>query len=165
MTPQPGTVRRTAARAWALLVLVTLPGCQSTTFTSTRWEAELAELNRRYQLWKSTAPAHYEYTFNRICPACTEDLNKEVIVEVTDTTIVTVTYTDGSGTVPASGFGGYFTVEGLFGQVEAAINLLADSLRVQYDPTLHYPTLIIGDPNILLEGDELALFATGLISK
>ena len=152
-------------KAWFAAVMVGLLGCESTTFTSTRWEATQEELNRRYGLWKEAAPAHYEYKFNRFCPACTEDLLEEAIVEVMDTTILAVTYTDGSGSVPASGFSGYFTVEGLFRQIQTAISLLADSLRVEYDPTLHYPSLIVGDPNALLENDELGLFATELVAK
>ena len=148
----------------ALLLLAATLSCQSTTFSSPYWEAVQAELNRQYNLWLAAAPAHYEYRFHRQC-ACDTNLTREVIVEVRDTTLITVTYTDGSGAVPASSFESYFTVKGLFQQVQHAINLLADSLVVQYDPVMHYPRVILGDPNQLLDGDELGLFADSLVAK
>lgn len=155
---------RSARRALAAVVLGSQLACQEITFRSARWEAAQAEVNRRYTLWKGSRPAHYEYRFNRQCE-CPADLTKEVIVEVTDSTIVAVTYTDGSGAVPASAFSSYFTVEGLFGQIQIAINQLADSLRVEYDATLHYPRVIIGDLNVLVADDELALYASELVAK
>jgi hypothetical protein len=140
-------------------------GCESVTFRSSRFEAAQAELNRRYDLWRQAAPARYQYRFNRVCPACAAELNKEAIVEVDGTTVTAVTYTDSSGTAPDSSLGSYFTVEGLFGQIQIAINQLADTLRVEYDPTLNYPRVIVGNLNVFIEDDELELYAADLIAR
>ncbi len=150
--------------AIAFLALATVAGCETVTFSSTRWEAVQRELNRRYELWRAARPANYTYKFDRVCE-CRADLLRQAIVEVRDTTVVAATYTDSSTAVPDSSLKYYFTVEGLFTQIQIAINSLADSLYVQYDPTLHYPRVIVGDLNYLLADDELALYASELVAK
>jgi hypothetical protein len=84
------------------------------------------------------------------------------LVSVEDTVIMAVTYADSGTAVPDSAFRSYFTVEGLFRQAQIAINVLADSLVVAYDPVLHYPTTIVVDQNRFLINDELSLFASEL---
>jgi hypothetical protein len=145
-------------------VLAALAACTDVTFESTRWDAVQAELNRRYGLWRNARPQRYEYRFNRVC-ACRDDLLREVIVDVTDTTVVAATYTDSSTAVPDSSLRYYFSVEGLFGQIQIAINSLADSLYVEYDPALHYPRVIVGDLSVFVQDDELALYARELAAK
>ncbi|HWP36282.1 MAG TPA: DUF6174 domain-containing protein [Gemmatimonadales bacterium] len=159
-----GDAARRFRVAVAILLMATLSACESVTFTSTRWEAVQKELNRRYELWRAARPANYQYKFDRVCE-CREDLLREVIVEVRDTTVVAATYTDSSTAVPDSSLKYYFSVEGLFTQIQIAINSLADSLYVEYDPTLHYPRVIVGDLNIFLADDELSLYASELVAK
>lgn len=152
-------------RAWASLPAVALlAGCSSVTFSNERLETIQRELNRRYDLWTSQAISAYEYRFARECP-CPVDLTRPVLVSVADTVVIAVTYADSGTAVPDSAFKSYFTVEGLFRQAQIAINVLADSLVVEYDPVLHYPTTIVVDQNRLLINDELALFASELKPK
>ena len=149
-------------RAWlSLLGPAVLAGCSRVTFSNERLESIQPELNRQYDLWTSQAIPAYEYRFARECP-CSADLTRSVLVSVEDTVIIAVTYADSGTAVPDSAFASYFTVEGLFRQAQIAINVLADSLVVQYDPVLHYPTTILVDQNRFLINDELSLFASEL---
>ncbi len=153
------------SRVWrpALAILV-LAACSSVTFSSERLDGIQRELNRRYGLWKEQAIPSYQYRFERICP-CDSTLMRAVIVSVTDSAIDAVTYADSGTAVPDSNLQTYFTVEGLFYQVQIAINLQVDSLFVEYDPLLHYPTKVVIDQNRFGVNDELSLFATELARK
>jgi hypothetical protein len=153
-----------ARTALGAVLVAGLLACQDVSFESTRWEAVQTELNRQYTLWKAARPASYQYRFSRVC-VCPADLTREVMVEVTDSSVVAATYTDSSTAVPASSLQFYFTVEGLFGQIQIAINSLADSLYLEYDPTLHYPRVIVGDLNVFVADDELGLFSSELVAK
>lgn len=152
-------------RAWgALSAVVLLAGCSSVTFSNERLEAIQRELNRRYDLWKAQAISAYEYQFAREC-LCPSDLTRPVLVSVADTLVLAVIYADSGTAVPASAFSSYFTVEGLFRQAQIGINVLADSLVVEYDPLFHYPTKIVVDQDRRFANDELALFASELKPK
>jgi hypothetical protein len=152
-------------RAWPWLAgLVLLAGCADVTYTNERLEAIQRELDRQYGLWTAQAIPAYEYRFARECP-CPADLMRTVLVSVQDTVVIAVTYADSGTAVPDSAYRSYFTVEGLFQQARLAINALADSLVVQYDPDLHYPTTIVVDQNRFLLDDELSLFASQLTKK
>ena len=152
-------------RAWAALSAVVLvAGCSSVTFSNQGLEAIQRELQRRYDLWKTQAITAYEYRFARECP-CASDLTRPVLVSVADTVVLAVIYADSGTAVPASAFSSYFTVEGLFGQAQIGINLLADSLVIEYDPLLHYPTKVVIDQDRRRVNDELALFASDLKKK
>jgi hypothetical protein len=150
------------SRAWlSILGPAVLAGCSSVTFSDERLESIQRELNRQYDLWTSQAIAAYDYRFTRECP-CEANLTRPVLVSVEDTVIMAVTYADSGTAVPDSAFRSYFTVEGLFRQAQIAINVLADSLVMAYDPVLHYPTTIVVDQNRFLINDELSLFASEL---
>jgi hypothetical protein len=152
-------IRRLAPAA----LLVVLAACSSITFSSDRLDAIQQELNRHYRDWKSQRIASYEYHFVRFC-LCDPNLTRPAVVNVVDSAVARVTYGDGS-TAPDSLLRSFFTVEGLFQQVQVAINLGVDSLVVEYDPTLHYPTKIVVDQDRLVPNDELALFASDLVRR
>jgi hypothetical protein len=147
-----------------VLAIVTLAGCSSLTYSSTRLDALQAELNRRYGLWKDLHIPSYDYRLERTC-LCDSSLTRPVIVSVLDSSLAGVVYADSGTTVPDSLLGSYFTVEGLFFQVQAAINLGVDSLGVAYDPVYHYPTRIVVDQDFRQLGDELSLFSSNLTPK
>jgi hypothetical protein len=152
-------------RPWAWPVaLVLLAGCADITYSNERLEAMQRELDRQYDLWTAQAIPAYEYRFARECP-CRADLTRTVLVSVQDTVVIAVIYADSGTAVPDSAYRSYFTVEGLFQQARLAISALADSLVVQYDPDLHYPTTIVVDQNRFLVNDELSLFASQLTRK
>ncbi|MBI2614449.1 MAG: hypothetical protein HYW52_01970, partial [Gemmatimonadetes bacterium] len=131
------------SRGWlSLPALALLAGCSSVTYSNERLEAIQRELNRRYDLWKGQAISAYDYQFAREC-LCPSDLTRPVLVSVADSVVRAVIYVDSGTAVPASAFSSYFTVEGLFRQAQIGINVLADSLVVEYDPQLHYPTRIV----------------------
>ncbi len=145
------------------IALVLLGACSSITFSSDRLDAIQQELTRRYQEWKALRIAAYDYRFVRFC-LCDSSLTRPVRVGVVDSAVARVTYDDGSA-APDSLLRSFFTVEGLFQQVQAAINLRVDSLVVEYDPALHYPTKIVVDQDRLVPNDELALFASDLVRR
>lgn len=141
-----------------------LAGCSSLTYSNSRLDALQAELNRRYGLWKNQHIPSYEYRFERTC-RCDSGLMRPVIVTVRDSSLAGVVYADSGTAVPDSTLRSYFTVEGLFSQAQIAINVLADSLGVEYDPTYHYPTRIVIDQDVRQQGDELSLVASLLTPK
>ncbi len=152
-------------RVWAsLLTIAVLASCSDITVSNERLEAIQRELNRRYGLWKEQAIGAYEYQFERAC-LCPSSLTQPVRVSVSDSTVVAVTYVDGGAAVPDSAFSSYFTVEGLFRQAQIGINLLADSLVIEYNVALHYPTKVVVDPSWRVLNDELALYASELRQK
>lgn len=138
--------------------------CSSVTFSNGRLESLQAELNRQYGLWKDHQVPAYRYRLGRVC-SCTADLQREALVDVADMAVVAVTYADSGTAVPSSAYQSYFSVEGLFGQAQIAINLQADSLVIDYDPVLHYPTKIVVDQDRFQLQDELILFASQLTPK
>lgn len=151
--------------AWlGLLAIALLAGCSSVTFSNERLEAIQRELNRRYDLWTAQGIPAYEYHFIRFC-FCHASLTQPVLVSVSDSAVVAVTYADSGTAVPDSAFKSYFTVEGLFRQAQIGINVLADSLVVEYDALLHYPTKIVIDQDRWVANDELELFASELKKK
>jgi len=145
----------------SVLALVGLAGCSDVTVSNERLEAIQGELDNQHDLWTSQAISAYEYRFARECP-CPADLTRPVLVNVAETVVIGVTYADSGTAVPNSALVSYFTVEGLFRQAQIAINLRADSLVLEYDPVLHYPTLIVVDQYLNLIDDELSLFASEL---
>ena len=147
-----------------ILAVLVLAACSSLTYSNTRLDSLQAELNRRYGLWKNLNIASYQYRFERAC-ACDSSLTRPVMVTVVDSAIAGVAYADSGTAVADSTLQSYFTVEGLFYQVQAAINLRTDSLGVAYDPVYHYPTLIVIDQDFRQLGDELSLFASNLTPK
>ncbi len=147
-----------------LLGLVVLAGCSSITFSSQRLDNLQRELNRRYGLWKQEAIPSYDYRFERTCP-CDSSLLRPVIVSVVDSAIVAVTYADSGTALPDSSFRYYLTIDGLFQQIQLAINIASDSLVVEYDPVLNYPTKIVVNQDLRQSGDELSLFASELKPK
>jgi hypothetical protein len=147
-----------------ILAMITLAGCSSLTYSNSRLENLQAELNRRYGLWKDLQIPSYDYRLERICQ-CDPSLVRPVIVTVVDSGLARVVYADSGTAVPDSALRSYFTVEGLFSQVQTAINLAVDSLGVEYDATYHYPTRIVIDQNFLQLGDELSLFSSNLTPK
>lgn len=155
------------ARRW--LTVASLAGvaaaCSSITFEPSGYYVRLQEqLDRERALWAAQDLTSYRYQFSRTC-FCEPDLLRPALVDVTGSAIASVTYTDSNTAVPESAHPAYFTVEGLFDQIQIAINLGADSITARYDLTLHYPTTIRVDLNAFLPDDELELFATELTAK
>lgn len=142
-----------------LLAVVTLAACSSLTYSNSRLDAIQTELNRQYRLWKDLHIPSYDYRFERTC-LCDSSLTRPVIVTVLDSALAGVAYADSGTAVPDSTLKTYFTVEGLFYQVQFAINLHSDSLGVEYDPVYHYPTKILIDQAFIQQGDELSLFSS-----
>lgn len=154
-------------RAWLRACLTTaVAGCASVTFSNTRLENFQRELNRRYGLWRDQGISSYSYRFERACPCRDASLTRPVIVTVEqDSVLASVTYADSGTAVPDSNLGSYFTVVGLFVQLQNAISLQADSLEVEYDQVLNYPRKIVVDQDLRQPEDELTLIASELIPK
>jgi hypothetical protein len=146
-------------------VVVALAGCSTITFSSERLENLQKELDRRYGLWRDEGIQDYSYHFEREC-ACDSALTRPATVTVAGDSLVTsVIYADDSTAAPDSTFPSYFSVYGLFVQVQVAINLQVDSLAVEYDPALNYPKRIVIDQNRFQIQDELILRASEVTAK
>lgn len=144
--------------------LVALAACSSVTYSNSRLDGLQAELNQQYALWKDLHVPSYNYAFQRDCP-CDSIYTRPVVVTVLDSAVAGVVYADNGNAVPDSTLQSYFTVEGLFYQIQVAISLQVDSLGVEYDAVYHYPTRILIDQNFQQAGDELRLFSSSLSPK
>jgi len=147
-----------------LLAVLASAACSSLTYSNSRLDAMQTELSRRYALWKGLHIPSYDYRFERAC-ACDSSLTRPVIVTVLDSAITGVAYADSGTAVPDSTLQTYLTVEGLFYQIQVAINLQVDSLGVEYDQVYNYPTRILIDQDFRQQGDELRLFSSLLTPK
>ena len=147
-----------------IVAIVALAACSSVSYSNTRFDQLQADLNQQYALWKGLSIPSYAYNFQRDCP-CDSIYMRPVVVTVLDSAVASVAYADSGNAVPDSILQTYFTVEGLFYQIQVAINLQVDSLGVEYDPAYHYPTRILIDQDYRQLGDELRLFSSSLTPK
>jgi len=119
----------------------------------------LAEARTR---WSLAAISQYEYGYNKYCD-CHPETPPETFVSVDLNSVVDVRHklVDSPRIVPADpgNFYLYWTIEDLFSLVEAAADRDA-IVRVQFHPSLGYPTSIYIDYNVELIGDEVDVKVT-----
>ena len=107
--------------------------------------AELRNLERNQQKWERQDLAHYQVDVNIIC-FCPFADRLPLTVEVFNGEIISVT--DGHGQsvaeddpIRSMSEDDLLTVEGLFAYARRALQE-ADSVNIEYEPTLGYPTTI-----------------------
>lgn len=121
-----------------------------------------AELDAARARWNGAALASYEYGYHKYCE-CHRESPPETIVSVAAGSVVGVRHRP-AGTdveVPAAdkNLGYYWTVEGLFGLIAAALDRDV-TVRAAYDAELGYPREIYIDYDTEFIGDELDLRLT-----
>jgi hypothetical protein len=117
-------------------------------------------LLKNSRLWNRQDISNYRYTLSNSC-FCLPEARGPVVIEVRNgqtTSIISV-----ATKLPVSNpefFQQYNTIPKLFRVIRDAINLRADSINVEYEPTLGYPTDISIDYLFQAADEELFLTIT-----
>ena len=143
------------AAAQCLALLVVSPGAPA---------AEPEDLSTHRALWQAAGVDAYEYAYNKYCD-CHRETPPETFVTVQEDEVVGVRHRpfgfEHYVEAEPRNFEWYWTVDGLFGLIETALQRQAQ-VRADYDPALGYPTRIYIDYDSDLIGDELDLRLTRL---
>lgn len=119
---------------------------------------EAAGLRRAQARWARAGVRDYAYTVRVL--AFAPGVQRPARVTVQNGRTVSITPGDNDPTLLENNgqvFAAYATLDDLFGVIQRAINARADSLDVDYDPTLGYPTRITIDYIRLAADDELGV--------
>ena len=152
-------MKRTASTVGPMLLLPALLSCSI--FEPNRFEDRQRDLDLNRETWQSRAVTQYGYRLQITC-FCSMDIVQPVFVEVDDNAITGVQLVETGEELTQSQFKFFYTIEGLFGAVQNAIDEGADSLATIYDAQLGYPTSILIDFSRGLADDELGLDASEL---
>lgn len=132
--------RRRSARAAATLVVGTiLVACWP--FDTDGDSRALIELERARRAWRVAGIADYDFVLERTC-FCGEEARGPVAMEVRDGVVVSRTYVGSGEPVPADFHPWFPPVEGLFDQIEDAIDRDAHRINAEYDPVRGHPVRI-----------------------
>jgi hypothetical protein len=122
--------------------------------------AERARLAQARSRWRAAGITDYRYELRRVC-FCPQELVGPFAITVRGGALSSVVYVPtGAAVVPAPER--HPTVEGLFGQVEAALDRNPSRIAIDYDSALGYPTRIDVDYVAMAVDDEVTYVATGL---
>ena len=107
-----------------------------------------AELDSNRLLWATQDITDYDYRFQRFC-FCHPGFAAPGIVSVRDGFIVSVVgVSDGLPLDPIN----YLTLDGLFDEIQSAIDFPADGIYVAYDAAIGFPSLI--EIDLILEAAD-----------
>jgi hypothetical protein len=120
-----------------------------------------SELRAAQQRWSSDASDDYQFVLQRVCECLPAD-TRPVLVVVRDGVIVSLTDLETGSALPAHRARFYYTVEGLFGLIDEAIDQGAAEIRVDYDPIFGYPLQIVIDYDAQTADDEIVYLASNL---
>ncbi len=121
-----------------------------------------AELAANRARWTATGPSSYEYHYRRLC-FCPVDAVREVALIVSDDAVISGVYIDDGTAVPQADLADFPSVEELFDIIQSAIDSRADSIIVEYDPSLGFPTRIALDFASGASDDEITHTAAGVV--
>jgi hypothetical protein len=123
-----------------------------------------ADLDAARARWQSAGLVAYEYGYHKYCE-CHRESPPETTVTVQGDSVTRVRHRPAGSTteVPAAdkNFAYYWTVDGLFGAIESALER-GVQVRAVYDAELGFPREIYIDYDADFIGDELDLRLTGV---
>ena len=99
--------------------------------------ATIREFQAAKVSWAARGLRDYRFRFARLC-FCSIEYRAPARITVVDGRIVQVVRLD-TGPVPAAGWEPYRTIDGLFGEIEAALRAGAWEVRAVYDPLRGHP--------------------------
>ncbi|WP_318284318.1 MULTISPECIES: DUF6174 domain-containing protein [Brasilonema] len=114
------------------------------------------ELTKNQKLWNKQGVLDYSYTLTRSC-FCTNEARGPVVIKVSNGSTSSVTSQSTGQPANPELFNRYDTIPKLFDVIRDAITRRADSINVQYNPTLGYPTQINIDYDRRIADEELFL--------
>lgn len=106
--------------------------------------------------WTQQGLRNYRYTLEVSC-FCTEEMRQPVVIEVRDGVPTSYTYAATGQPANPSYYERYSTVPQLFNLVRAALYRNPNSLNVQFDPELAYPTQVNIDYSAMIADEEIYL--------
>jgi len=116
--------------------------------------AQQEKLDSAQQLWQTARPASYETVVRRSCFCGDVDPYRVQIEGSTVTSAVRLTPDGVETAVDPGEYQDWFTVEGLFAAVQAAIDGRVDHLAARYDVTRGHPLHVDIDPHAGAVDDE-----------
>lgn len=146
-------ISRTAVLLSALLAAA----CGLTEPSGPHGEVKAHLLQARRQ-WVAQGLADYTYVFSRSC-FCVFEYREPVTITVRGGNIVSVvTVANGSPRDSST----YQTIEGLFDDIQQAIDEEAATIRADYDPSRGYPTSVYIDIDQRMADEEISFEARSL---
>jgi hypothetical protein len=155
--PYPSRPRRVGRLALVLLALA--PAACGVTGPSGRHAGEQARLDQARAQWRAQAIVDYTYVFSRGC-FCVNEYREPVSITVRGRTIESVVSV--AGGVPRDP-AQYPTIEGLFDQVQNAIDEDADQIRTEYDPARGFLASGYFDISERIADEEMSVEARSLV--
>ena len=120
-----------------------------------------SELERNRQKWQAAGIAHYRFSL-RIGCFCGFMSQQPLTIEVRDGQVISML--DNSGQPVTAQYKQFYdlyaTMDLLFAKAEESLSGGADEVKIEYDPTYGFPTLIALDPIKQAVDDELSLQIT-----
>lgn len=142
----------------------TLSGCFVAAFVASAAACSPADdhgLTAARERWAKQGPAAYSFVSMRGCD-CPPEVYRPMQVSVASGQIASAVYVDDQ-TAVASNFRSLLrTIDGVFDEIQAAIDQDAAQIMVSYDPTLGYPTQVFVDYSKQAADEELSLQISGL---
>ena len=129
-----------------VLALIALAGCDTLSP-----EERFQQARNR---WLANRPDGYAIVVARSCE-CTQEGAGPVLVEVLHQTVTSREYMLNGATVSPSLADVFPSVDGLFEMIQSALERRVAILRVEYHPTLGYPTSIFIDEVSSMVDDEV----------
>jgi hypothetical protein len=148
------TSRRSLATlaALALLMLVAVTGCASTTSVSSD---DLSAYQAARARWGSRAVADDSWVVQRGACECLPEWTRPLLVQVEDGVAIAVTDAETRQPIPSLASSPAPTVDYLFGVIADALDQGAYRLRVEYDATYGYPRVVEIDYDEVMVDDEM----------
>jgi hypothetical protein len=106
--------------------------------------------------WDDEGQASYRFTWRQGCE-CIPEATRPIRIEVENDQIVAATYVDGGQPVPSNVRMYLLTVDGIFDEIQSAIDEDAHRITVDYDPVAGFPRTVAIDYDKLTADEELSL--------
>ena len=120
-----------------LVLLPLLVGC--VIFSSTKGDVQ-GELDINRALWDGAAIDDYSMNFQRLCVFCSVEFLIPVRITVRGDTIHELTDLDTEAPLEEPAPGAFLTIDGVFKDIQDAIDQDAAEIDVRYNSTFGYPT-------------------------
>ena len=111
--------------------------------------------------WARRAPADYRFVWTRACE-CPPELARPIEISVASDQLTGAVYTDDRTAVADSYRSTLRTIDGMFDDLQMAIDQSADEIDLGFDAALGYPTSVFVDYSRQIADEELQLRISGL---
>ena len=140
--------------AACMCLTVLLAGCTSL------FDPDGSELDENMDRWANSGIEDYRFRFQRLCFCVSVD---PVEIDVIDGQIVSITLIETGEPPHPDLVDTYLTIDGLFAEIQDAMDRNAFSLSVSYHETLGYPTSIDIDYQANAIDEEMSYRASELV--